>query len=100
MQLIRRRHFPVDHYVLVDESGTVPAAQLVAEARCRAAVLAQRCTGDRDNFTLIHNGAGFARRALPHVHIICARSRRQKALIYLFMGLKNLLPAPRDPRRG
>jgi hypothetical protein len=97
MQLIRRRRFPADHYVLVDEGRAMPAAQLVAEARRRAESLAQTCTGDRESFTLIHNGAGIARRALPHVHIICARSRRQKALIYLFMGLKNLLPQPRDP---
>jgi hypothetical protein len=97
VQLIRRRRFPVHHYVLVDDGHAVSATQLVAEARRRAGPLAERCTGDRDSFTLIHNGCGIARRAVPHVHIICTRSRRQKALIYFFMGLKNLLPAPRDP---
>lgn len=94
MQLIHRRRFPVDHYVLVDEDRSMPAGQLLAEARRRAERLAEDSTGDSGSFTLIHNGAGIARRALPHVHIICARTRRLKALIYLYIGLKNLLPAP------
>lgn len=92
MRLIHRRRFPVDHYVLVDEARSVPPGRLVAEARRRAERPAERATGDRDSFTLIHNGAGIARRASPHVHIICARTRRLKALLYLYIGLKNLLP--------
>lgn len=91
MQLFHRRSFPVDHFVLVDESGAVPPEQLMVEARRRAEGLAQRATGDARNFTLIHNGAGVARRERPHVHIVCARSRLHKALVYLLIGLKNLV---------
>ncbi len=42
--------------------------------------------------TLIHNGSGMARRPLPHVHIVCARTRWQKALVYFYIGMRNLLP--------
>jgi len=100
MQLIHRRHFPVDHYVLVDEIGNVAPHRLVAEARRRAGRLAAAATGDAQNFTLIHNGSGLARRAMPHVHIICAATRFQKALIYLLIGIKNLLPGNRDLPAG
>lgn len=93
MQLIHRRHFPVDHYVLVDKSGRVTPETLVAEARRQAEDLAARSTGNRQSFTLIHNGSGIARRPWPHVHIVCARSRPLKALVYLLLGLKNILPA-------
>jgi hypothetical protein len=99
VRLIHRRHFPVDHYVLVDEAGTVTGEQLIAEARRRAEGLAERSTGDRHGFTLIHNGAGIARRADPHVHIICARSRRWKGLVLLVIAIKNLLPFF-DPARA
>ena len=92
MQLIHRRHFPVDHYVLVDDAGTWPPHLLVAEAQRRAGPLAANATGDARNFTLIHNGPGLARRAMPHVHIFCAASRFEKALIYLVIGIKNLFP--------
>ena len=93
MRLIRRRRFPVDHFVLIDDESRASPERLVAEARKRAEALAEETTGRRDHFTLIHNGAGVARRAKPHVHIVCARSRWQKGLIYLLIGLKNLLPA-------
>ena len=93
MQLIHRRHFPVDHFVLVDEDGQCPPDMLMASARREAENIALRVTGDRNKFTLIHNGGSLARRAMPHVHIVCARSRLQKAFIYLLIGVKNLLPA-------
>lgn len=41
---------------------------------------------------MIQNGARLARRDWPHVHIVCARTRCQKGLMYLLLGLKNLLP--------
>jgi hypothetical protein len=93
MQLIHRRHFPFDHFVLVDEDGDCPPETLIASARREAESIALRVTGDRNKFTLIHNGGALARCAMPHVHIVCARTRMQKALIYLLIGLKNLLPA-------
>ena len=96
MLLIHRRHFPVDHYVLVDDLGTMPSHRLVAEARRQAEALAESATGDPLNFTLIHNGPGLARRSMPHVHIICAASRFQKAMIFLVIGIKNLFPCSRD----
>jgi hypothetical protein len=96
MQLIHRRHLPVDHYVLVDEAGTLPPQFRVAEARRCAGPLAASATGNAQNFTLIHNGAGLARRSVPHVHIICAASRFEKALIYLIIGIKNLLPRKQE----
>ena len=93
MQLIHRRHFPVEHYVLIDENGELSPASLVALARSHAEKLAEAVTGDKNKFTLIHNGEGLARRARPHVHIVCAHSRFQKALIYFIIGLKNLWPS-------
>ena len=92
MELIHRRHFPVDHYVLVDVDGTVPPGTLIAEAWRQAPMLALTSTGDARNFTLIQNGSKLARREWPHVHIVCAKTRFQKGLIYLFIGLKNLIP--------
>ncbi|HEY8023361.1 MAG TPA: hypothetical protein VIF60_02260 [Burkholderiaceae bacterium] len=92
MQLIHRRHFPVQHYVLVDEDLEFTPEALLAMARSQASHLAELTTGDASNFTLIHNGEGLARRAKPHVHIVCARSRFGKALVYLAIGLKNLFP--------
>ena len=91
MRLIRRRRFPVDHYVLVDDAGLGEAEDLLAHARRRAELLALQSTGNAQNFTLIHNGAGLARCPAAHVHIVCTRSCRGKALVYLMMGLKNLL---------
>lgn len=99
LRLVHRRHFPVDHYVLIDPDASLSPGRLIAHARLHAERLALHCTGDASCFTLIHNGAGLARRELPHVHIVCARSRFQKALVYLLIGLKNLLPSNR-PRRG
>lgn len=93
MRLIHRRHFPVDHFVLVDEEGGCAPETLMASARREAETIALRVTGDRNKFTLIHNGGALARCAMPHVHIVCARTRMQKAMIYLLIGLKNLLPA-------
>lgn len=92
MKLFHRRHFPLDHYVLVDDAHNVSPARLLAEARRRAEGLAQRSTGDRDGFTLIHNGGGVARRPDPHVHIFCTRSRRMKGVLLMVIALKNLLP--------
>lgn len=92
MQLVHRRRFPVDHYVLVDHDGNVDPQALIAEARRQAEALAERSTGNAANFTLIQNGARLARRDWPHVHIVCARTRCQKGLMYLLLGLKNLLP--------
>lgn len=100
MQLIHRRHFPVDHFVLVDEEGQCPPETLMVSARREAESIALRVTGDRNRFTLIHNGGSLARCAMPHVHIVCARTRMQKALIYLLIGLKNLLPAGPVRRNG
>lgn len=91
MQLIHRRRFPVDHYVLVDPHGHAGPGRLMAEARRRAGELALRCTGDPRNFTLIQNGPGLARRDWPHVHIVCTPSRFRKGLIHVLIGLKNLL---------
>ena len=93
MRLIHRRHFPVDHFVLVDEHGEYRPEALIAAARREAERLALRVTGDRSKFTLIHNGGALARYPQPHVHIVCARTRMQKALIYLLIGIRNLLPA-------
>jgi len=92
MQLILRRHFPVLHYVLIDECREFTPEALLATACVHASRLAQAATGDPGNFTLIHNGDGLARRPKPHVHIVCARSRLQKALIYILIGFKNLIP--------
>jgi hypothetical protein len=94
MQLILRRHFPVRHYVLIDEWSEFTPEALLAAARVHASRLAQAATGDAGNFTLIHNGDGLARRPKPHVHIVCASSRLQKALIYFLIGIKNLIPLP------
>ena len=91
MVLIHRRRFPLDHFVLVDAERTLPPDQLVAEARRRAAVLADASTGDAQAFTLMHNGSGIARRDDPHVHIFCTRSRVRKGLLYLVIGVKNLV---------
>lgn len=93
MILIHRRRFPLDHFVLVDAERALPPDQLVAEARRRATALADASTGDAHSFTLVHNGSGIARRDDPHVHIFCTRSRMQKGLLYLVMGLKNLVGA-------
>lgn len=92
MELIHRRRFPFDHYVLVDMDGTIPPEALIAEAWRQAGVLAQQSTGDARNFTLIQNVSRLARRDWPHVHIVCARTRFQKGLVYLLIGLKNLVP--------
>lgn len=91
MRLVHRRCFPVDHYVLVDTAGDTAPERLIAEAQRQAEALALRSTGDPQRFTLIFNGARLARRAIPHVHIVCARSRFHKGLIYLLIGLKNLV---------
>ncbi len=88
MQLIHCRHFPVDHYVLVCASGEI--GPLLTEARRRAESLARASTGDPRNYCLMFSGERLARRAVPHVHIICARSRFLKGLAYLYIGLKNL----------
>jgi len=93
MQLVLRRRHPVVHYVLIDEHRCISTARLLAAAERHALRLALQTSGDCRKFTLIHNGSGMARRPLPHVHIICARTRWQKALVYLFIGLRNLLPA-------
>jgi hypothetical protein len=93
MRLVHRRRLGrIDHFVLLDDAERPSPARLVRAARRYARELALRCTGDADNFTLIHNGPGLSRRAAPHVHIVCARSRLQKALVYLWIGLRNLLP--------
>lgn len=91
MQLVHRRSFPVDHYVLIDSDGLAEPHALIAEAHRQAQGLALRCTGDARNFTLIQNGPLLARREWPHVHIVCTRTRFRKGLIYLFIGFKNLL---------
>lgn len=49
--------------------------------------------GNAHAFTLVHNGSAIARRNDPHVHIFCTRSRVQKGLLYLVIGLKNLVGA-------
>jgi hypothetical protein len=90
MQLIHRRSFPVDHYVLVDNDGDSSPDRLIAEARRQAEGLALHSTGDAQSFTLIQNGSLLARRSWPHVHIICARSRFQKGMLYLVIGFKNV----------
>ena len=92
MLLIHRRHFPVDHYALFDDVGTWPPHLLVAEAHRRAGPLPANATGDASNVTLIHNVPGLVRRAMPHVHIFCAASRFEKALIYIIIRIKNLFP--------
>jgi hypothetical protein len=89
--LIHRRRFPVDHFVLVVDNGSVDPEVMMLIAHRRASDLALRTTGDRGNFTLIHNGSALARRPDAHVHIVCAGSRAQKAMMYLLIGLKNLL---------
>ena len=61
MQLVHRRRFPIDHYVLVDRDGHIDPQALIAEARRQAEALAKRSTGDAANFTLIQNGARLAR---------------------------------------
>jgi hypothetical protein len=94
MQLILRRRFPVRHYVLIDECCEFTPEVLLATARRHASHLAQAASGDAGNFTLIHNGGGLARRPKPHVHIVCASSRLQKAFVYILIGIKNLIPQP------
>jgi hypothetical protein len=96
MQLVHRRSFPVDHYVLIDPDGLLDPHTLIAEARRQAETLALRSTGDARNFTVIQNGSSLARREWPHVHIVCTRSRFQKGLIYLYIVFKNLLAGLRD----
>ena len=96
MQLVHRRSFPVDHYVLIDPDGLSDPHTLIAEARRQAETLALRSTGDARNFTVIQNGSRLARREWPHVHIVCTRSRFQKGLIHLYIGFKNLLSGLRD----
>lgn len=96
MQLVHRRSFPVDHYVLIDPEGLAEPGSLIAEARRQAETLALRSTGDASNFTLIQNGTRLARRDWPHVHIVCTRTRFRKGLIYLLIGIKNLLAGWRD----
>ncbi len=96
MQLVHRRRFPVDHYVLIDPEGLLPPGTLIAEARRQAETLALRSTGDARNFTLIQNGPGLARREGPHVHIVCTTTRFRKGLIYLFIGFKNVLASVRQ----
>ncbi|MGQ0799293.1 MAG: hypothetical protein ACT4NL_04155 [Pseudomarimonas sp.] len=96
MQLVHRRRFPVDHYVLIDPEGLSTPGTLIAEARRQAEALALRSTGDARNFTLIQNGPGLARCDWPHVHIVCTRTRFRKGLIYLFIGFKNLWVAMRE----
>jgi len=91
MQLIHCRSFPVDHYVLVSAEGDTGA--LLSEARRQAAVLATASTGDARNYCLMLNGERLARRVVPHVHIICARSRLLKGLVYLYIGTKNVIAA-------
>ena len=93
MRLVHRRRFPLDHFVLIDDEHAMPPDQLVAEARRRAATLANGITGNAHAFTLVHNGSAIARRNDPHVHIFCTRSRVQKGLLYLVIGLKNLVGA-------
>jgi hypothetical protein len=92
MRLVHQRHFPIDHYVLIDEGGDLEPGYLVAEAWHQALHLAAESTGASGNFTLIHNGSGIARRSKPHVHIVCTRTRFQKGLLYILIGIKNLLP--------
>lgn len=92
MQLLCRRRFPVLHYVLIDPTGQASDRQLLRAAREQATRLAIEATGQGENFTLIYNGRLLARVAKPHVHIVLARSRWHKGLIYLLIGLKNLLP--------
>lgn len=94
MRLLHRRRYPIDHYVLIDDHGTLPADELVASARRQAEALARKSTGNAQGFTLIHNGAGIARRQTPHVHILCTRTRFQKGLLYLVIGIKNLFSMP------
>lgn len=91
MHLVHRRSFPVDHFVLIDPEGRVEPHALISEARRQAEILALRSTGDARNFTLIQNGPRLARRDWPHVHIFCTRTRFRKGLIYLYIGIKNLL---------
>jgi hypothetical protein len=90
LTLLHRRRFPVQHYVLVDLARSATPEALLAAARRHAEVVSLRLTGHADRFTLIHNGGGIARRALPHVHIVCTGSRWQKGLMYVLLGLKNL----------
>lgn len=96
MQLVHRRSFPVDHYVLIDPEGLMEPHTLIAEARRQAEALALSSTGDARNFTLIQNGSRLARREWPHVHIVCTRTRFRKGLIYLIIGVKNLLAGLRE----
>jgi hypothetical protein len=95
MRLLQRRRFPVAHFVLIDDAARLAPERLVGIARRGAERLARRCGYGPQHFTLIHNGSGLARRALPHVHIVCARARWQKALVYLYIGFKNLFDAGR-----
>ena len=91
MRLVQHRRFPVAHFVLIDERVSATTTEhLVSVAHRCAELLAARCNGDARHFTLIHNGSGLARCPDPHVHIVCARTRFQKGLIYLFIGLKNI----------
>jgi hypothetical protein len=98
MQLVHRRRFPVDHYVLFDPDGLSSPERLMLEACRQAGTLALRSTGDARNFTLIQNGPCMARRNWPHVHIVCTRTRFRKGLIYLYIGVKNLLAGLRERR--
>ncbi len=92
MRLIHRRRFPVQHFVLVAGPEDTEPGELLAQARACAEQLALTHAGGSQNFTLIHNGAGIARRPWPHVHIVCCRHRFGKALAYLLIGLRNLRP--------
>lgn len=93
LRLLHRRSFPVQHFVLVDSCSTTPPSALLATARRHAQAISLQTTGHPDRFTLIHNGGGIARRALPHVHIVCTASRWHKGLMYVLLGLKNLAEA-------
>ena len=90
MRLIHRRRVPVDHYVLVAGPRDAPARLLHRAGRI-AALLSGRSVGRTDGYTLIHNGAGVARRSTPQVHIVCSGTRMAKGLMYLLIGLRNLL---------
>jgi hypothetical protein len=91
MRLVHRRSFPVDHYVLIDIEGLSEPHALITEARHQAESLALRSTGDARNFILIHNGPRLARRECPHVHIVCTHTRFRKGLVFLLIGIKNVL---------
>ncbi len=96
MHLVHRRRFPANHYVLIDPENRSSPEALIAEARRQAETLAFSSTGDAGNFTLIQNGPRLARCEWPHVHIVCTTTRFRKGLIYLFIGLKNLVAGLRE----